>query len=143
MVLRPSHPPLWEAAFGCLHCCGIHNGGWEGRKTMHRTPTNNTHTRSGHVFQIFGRRCPDWVWVLQMALSHKMIQGIGVLLKVLIKQHFAPHQETNLEVEFGYMTTLNPISRGGGRCRFVFVPGRLQQRVRWLISPQDGTNKQV
>ena len=19
MVLRPSHPPLWEAAFGCLH----------------------------------------------------------------------------------------------------------------------------
>ena len=26
-------------------------------------------TRSGHVFQIFGRRCPDWVWVLQMALS--------------------------------------------------------------------------
>ena len=22
MVLRPSHPPLWEAAFGCLHSSG-------------------------------------------------------------------------------------------------------------------------
>ena len=36
----------WKAA--CL------NGEWEGRNTMPRTPTNNTHIPSGHVFQIFG-----------------------------------------------------------------------------------------
>ena len=42
-------PLLWRQPKAASH-----NGGWEGRKTMHRTPTKNTHTRSGHVFHIFG-----------------------------------------------------------------------------------------
>ena len=67
MVLRPSHPPLWMPQQ------------WS-RKTMHRPPTSNTHTRSGHAFQIFGRRCPDWVWVLQMALSKQPVTAMTLPL---------------------------------------------------------------
>ena len=41
---------------------------------------------------------------------------------VLIKQHFAPHQEPNLEVEFGYTTPLTPISRSRGKLPVYFFP---------------------
>ena len=66
---------------------------------------------------------------------------------VLIKQHFAPHQEPNLEVEFGYMTTLTPIS--GVRwsededAGLFLSPVVFSNVFDGSFSLKDGTNKQV
>ena len=57
MASRPSHPPLWMAQhWRQLHVwrkpkTASDNGGWEGRKPVHRTPTSNTHTWSGTLFK--------------------------------------------------------------------------------------------
>ena len=79
MVLRPSHPPLWEAAFGCPH--GSEAGAFGASSTAvasimvglwpanHALQPYKQYPRSEHVFQIFGKWCPDWIWVLKIALS--------------------------------------------------------------------------
>ena len=46
-------PLLWRQPKAASH-----NGGWEGRKTMHRTPTNNTHTLIRARFSNFRKKVP-------------------------------------------------------------------------------------
>ena len=77
----------------------------------------------------------------------KSVQFIGfqytiVLLTVLIKQHFAPHQEPNIEVEFGYMTTLNPTSRVRGKLPNFLSTVVFSNVFDGSFLLKDGTNKQ-
>ena len=65
---------------------------------------------------------------------------------VLIKQRFAPHQEPNLEVDFGYMTTLTPTSKVRWKlpiCLFPRSPSQPFSNVfDGIFCLEDGTNKQ-
>ena len=54
-------------------------------------------------------------------------------LKILIKQHLASHWVPTSKFGSDIRWPLTQFQGRGGSCRFVFVAGRFQQCVRWLI----------